>query len=956
MTYAKTIALATDLLANGRAEDVVRMVDPLLEPIDSPSSAETGQVLLHALMARVQVTHRADVATALDLLQAFDAGPARTSLTPRARAQVSLWLGWAHALRNRHAREDAQALSLLDEAEHLFEDLPSPGGRCWCLLGKARAYFAIDEYHLMRLMLDEAAAVHAKIHDVQADRWLHDLSVPALRFQGAYGEAETHIDALLDLADRWNDQRIRGHAHAHRAALQYDLGHPPDDIIASATAAETLLERLDRGSDYPLLAAYHAHVGALLRQADWPEAEALLDEADAAMEAYPAGQAHLQTLRARLALRRGRVADAEGFMETLFEHVHHLPHGLQRSHVALLRGELLSRHGRTGDALQWIERAYRNARETGHRGNQLRALLMLASVLLQHGDRAEAVRRLAEADAYEDYFDVLPYTLQRFRVLAAEAEADGRGDDARAAYVQARSAAALIHDTPAAGDLQARLEALEGGDSDAEPKAATDSDRFAATIGAALSRASVSVDLVAEAWIQGVERLLPGAWIGVFRHTDAGGWSCIHEHGARPDELSLPSPDAPDAQDDGVQWVPLRFPSDPLFFMGVAPPSRDAWSRVRDRLDPWLPVLQLALDRAVRQTGREQHRSPDDNQPASIPLDGFVSESPPMADLARHIRRIHMSHSPVLVTGESGTGKTLVGRAVHETSERSDGPFRHVRCANMQQDPVEERLFGRVGPDGTLTPGIVQACSGGTLLLENVATLPGPTQSALVRMLDSNEIIPQGATDAHPIDVRVIATAGPSLVSKVEDGPVRQDLYHRLNVIPLRVPPLRERREDIPLLVRHFLNTLGPRDLPAASITSQALEALLQYDWPGNVRQLRNELERALTVVQSEPAPTIDIALLSDSLFEPDESRPTAPSRSGDLEAIFDADHSLDDVLAQTEKEVIEHVLQNHGGKVTASADVLGLTRQGLYKKMKRLGIDASTFQVDTNPAVARRS
>jgi DNA-binding NtrC family response regulator/tetratricopeptide (TPR) repeat protein len=954
MTYAKTIALATDLLANGRAEDVVRMVDPLLEPIESARSAETDQVLLHALMARVQVTHRADVEAALDLLRPFDAGPARTSLRPRARAQVTLWLGWAHALRNRHAREDAQALSLLDEAEHLFEDLPSPGGRCWCLLGKARAYFAIDEYHLMRLMLDEAAAVHAKIHDVQADRWLHDLSVPALRFQGAYGEAESHIDALLDLADRWNDQRIRGHAHAHRAALRYDLGHPPDDIIASATAAATLLERLDRGSDYPLLAAYHAHVGALLRQADWPEAEAVLDEADAAMEAYPAGQAHLQTLRARLALRRGRVEEAEGFMETLFEHVHHLPHGLQRSHVALLRGELLSRHGRTGDAVQWIERAYRNARETGHRGNQLRALLMLASVLLQDGDRPEAVRRLAEADAYDDYFDVLPYTLRRFRVLGAEAEADERYNDARAAYVQARSAAALIHDAPAAEALKARLDALEGGASNAEPEAAP--DRFAATIGAALSRASVSVDLVAEAWIQGVERLLPGSWIGVFRHTDDGGWSCIHEHGARPDELSLPQPDAPDTRDDGVQWVPLRFPSDPLFFMGVATSSRDAWSRVRDRLDPWLPVLQLALDRAVRRTGREQHGSPDDNQPASIPLEGFVSESPPMADLARHIRRIHMSHSPVLITGESGTGKTLVGRAVHETSERSDGPFRHVRCANMQQDPVEERLFGRVDPDGTLTPGIVQACSGGTLLLENVATLPGPTQSALVRMLDSNEIIPQGATDAHPIDVRVIATAGPSLVSKVEDGPVRQDLYHRLNVIPLRVPPLRERREDIPLLVRHFLNTLGPRDLPAASVTSEALEALLQYDWPGNVRQLRNELERALTVVQSEPAPTIDIDLLSESLLKPDETPSSASSPSGDLEAIFDADRSLDDVLARTEKEVIEHVLQNHGGKVTASADVLGLTRQGLYKKMKRLGIDASTFQVDTNPAVARHS
>jgi len=948
MKYAKTIALATDLLANGRAEDVVKMVDPLLEPISAPESADTDQVLLHALMARVQVTHRANVDAALDLLEAFEDAQVRDSLHPRARAQVTLWLGWAHALRHRHAEEDAQALSFLDDAERLFEDLPSPGGRCWCLLGKARAYFAIDEYHLMRLMLDEAAGVHAKIHDMQADRWLHDLSVPALRFQGAYGEAQRHVDALLELADCWDDQRVRGHAHAHEAALKYDLGEDPGDIVNSATAAVTLLGRLDGGSDYPLLAAYHAHVGTLLRQAKWSEASSVLDDAESAVQSYPAGQAHLQTLRARLALRQGRVDEADSLLETLFEHVHHLPHGLQRSHVALLRADLLARKNRTEDALPWIRRAYRNARETGHRGNQLRALLTLASVLIQCGDRAGAARALAETDSYDDYFDVLPYALQRFQVLAAEAEADGRHDDARAATLQARSAAALIQDIHVGETVQRQL---SGSDSHAD----SDADSFETTVGAALSRASVSVDLVAEAWIQAVEHLVSHAWIGVFRYAPDNGWTCIHEHGDRPVPLSYPESGASDdsaAQAGGVEWVPLRAPSAPRFYMGVQVASPEEWARAEERLSPWLPVLQLALDRAIQRNRLTHREASDRDATGSIPLDGFVSESPAMADLARHIRRIHMSHSPVLISGESGTGKTLVGRAVHETSERSDGPFRHVRCANMQQDPVEERLFGRIGPDGTLTPGAFHASSGGTLLLEDIGTLPAPIQSALVRVLDSHEIVPQGATDAHPMDVRVLATAGPDLASKMEDGTFRYDLYHRLNVIPVRVPPLRERRADIPLLVRHFLSTLGPRDLPAASITSRALEALLQYDWPGNVRQLRNEIERALTFVQSEPAPTIDVDLLSDSIFETDDAHESAPVASGDLEAIFQPDRSLDDLLAQTERRVIEHVLNDHNGNVTASADVLGLTRQGLYKKMKRLGIDASTFQVDTNPAL----
>ena len=983
MEYAKTIALATDLLANGRAEDVVRMVEPLLEPMDATAPA-TGPALLHALMARVEVTHRGDVASALDRLQAFDDAPARSRLGRRARAEVTLWLGWAHALRHQRNREDARALTLLDEAERLFGDLPSPGGRCWCLLGKARAYFAIDEYHLMRLVLGEAEAVHAKTHDAQAGRWLHDLSVPACRFQGAYDDAQTHVDALLDLADRWSDQRIRGHAHAHQAALHYDRGHPLDDVVAAATAAETLLGRLEGGSEYPLLAAYHAHIGALLRRADWAEANDVLDEAESAVAAYPAGRAHLQTLRARLLLRRGDAPAAETLMETLFEHVHHLPYGLQRSHVALLRGELLARRTAYDAAQTWLERAYRNARETGHCGNQLRTLLTLASVLIQRGHRAEAAERLSEAEAYDDYFDVLPFALRRFVVLGEAARADGRFDDARSAYVQARSAATLIQDTPATEHARRMLAEL---DADDRPRPAPSDDEaassFESTIGAALARASRSVELIAEAWIQGIERLMTDRWwIGVFRHAPGEGWTRIHAHGPRPAFLSFPDPeasrtavlsldgespenevpqgyasedeapqgDAPEGsgRDDGsVRWMRLRGPSAPQFFLGVSSPSDDEWAALRRRLAPWQPVFRLALERARSQHRRRPASPSRPPTPASIPLDGFVSESPPMADLARHIRRIHQSHSPVLIRGESGTGKSLVARAVHVTSERSDGPFQHVRCANMQQDPVEARLFGRVDDDGSLTPGAFHQCTGGTLLLEEVGTLPAPTQAALVRVLDSHEIVPQGATDAHPVDVRLLATAGPSLASQARTGSFREDLYHRLNVIPVQVPPLRQRREDLPLLVRHFLSRLGPRDMPAASITNRALEVLLEYDWPGNVRQLRNELERALTFVSSEPAPTIDLDLLSDSVV--DGARPAAATgpASDDLDAIFHPDRSLNDLLGQTEKQVIEHVLRDHEGNVTASADVLGLTRQGLYKKMKRLDIDASAFQAD---------
>ena len=187
----------------------------------------------------------------------------------------------------------------------------------------------------------------------------------------------------------------------------------------------------------------------------------------------------------------------------------------------------------------------------------------------------------------------------------------------------------------------------------------------------------------------------------------------------------------------------------------------------------------------------------------------------------------------------------------------------------------------------------------------------------------------------------------------MEEGRFRPALRNRLRVISLHVPPLRERRPDIPLLARHFLDRMRPEGSALVSITQPAMEALLRYNWPGNVRQLRNEIERALVHVQSEPAPTITLDMLLDAIVENARER-TSPDTSPDAsDAILEPDQTLNDVLSRTEKSVIERVLQACDGQVTASADVLGLTRQGLYKKMKRLGIDASAFQPTSEPTPA---
>jgi len=346
--------------------------------------------------------------------------------------------------------------------------------------------------------------------------------------------------------------------------------------------------------------------------------------------------------------------------------------------------------------------------------------------------------------------------------------------------------------------------------------------------------------------------------------------------------------------------------------------------------------------------------SPAVSSPPTDPtaaVDGFVTESRAMQSVADTIRQIRPSHSPVLVTGESGAGKRLVAQAVHGTSARAQGPLERVSCSPTQpEEPLRDQLFGASRADGSRDSGAVQAAQGGTLVLEDIDALPQSLQSSLLHLLNTGSAPTPGENSTEPVDVRIIATTTADLDARVAEDRFLSALRDRLRVITLHVPPLRERRADIPLLARHFLDRLRPDDSALVSITQPAMEALLRYNWPGNVRQLHNEIERALVHVQSEPAPTITLDMLLDTIVDTARQRSTAHSPREAPDAILEPDQTLSDVLSRTEKSVIERVLRACDGQVTASADVLGLSRQGLYKKMKRLDIDASAFQPASEP------
>ena len=287
------------------------------------------------------------------------------------------------------------------------------------------------------------------------------------------------------------------------------------------------------------------------------------------------------------------------------------------------------------------------------------------------------------------------------------------------------------------------------------------------------------------------------------------------------------------------------------------------------------------------------------------------------------------TESTVLISGESGTGKEIVARYIHSLSDRSDGPFLSINCGALPESLLESELFGHV--KGSFTgavkdrDGLLVAAARGTFFLDEIGEMSAATQVKLLRAIQEREIIPVGSTTAIPVDVRIVAATNRDLEEEITRGAFRSDLYYRLNVIQLHLPPLRERREDIPVLAKHFLRRAGGEDPEAFTLTDEAMAVLCDYDWPGNVRELENALERAVVV---SPTPEI-----SPDAF-PDRVRETPTPR------LAAADLPANPTMEVVERAYILWVLQSEGGNKTRAAEVLGIDPSTLYRKLNRYGID----------------
>jgi hydrogenase-4 transcriptional activator len=371
-------------------------------------------------------------------------------------------------------------------------------------------------------------------------------------------------------------------------------------------------------------------------------------------------------------------------------------------------------------------------------------------------------------------------------------------------------------------------------------------------------------------------------------------------------------------------------------------------------LDPLLRVVELGMDVcALRVRGRAGQGTEAESALAGASLmPGFIHSSPAMTRLVEEVHKIRSSDVTVLVTGESGTGKELVARAIHALSARRDKVFVPFNCTAVPKELSEGYLFGyrRGAFTGAVkdSAGVIRTAVGGTLFLDEIGDLPIDVQPKILRFLQEGEIQPLGEQRPVKVDVRIIAATNSDLEEMVAQGRFREDLYYRLNVIRLRVPPLRERRSEIPTIVNYYVNhysaKFGRSDI---QITPQAIDLLMVAEWPGNVRQLCNEVQRV--IARSEDGTIITPEQLSPELRHmgapvtpPGTVTPIGAGGMGPSVTVPLQNVTLADALAEVERRMIAEALRKHNGNISRAARELGLTRRGLYLKLERHEMSAS--------------
>ncbi|MFB1483344.1 sigma-54-dependent transcriptional regulator [Corallococcus sp. RDP092CA] len=341
----------------------------------------------------------------------------------------------------------------------------------------------------------------------------------------------------------------------------------------------------------------------------------------------------------------------------------------------------------------------------------------------------------------------------------------------------------------------------------------------------------------------------------------------------------------------------------------------------------------LELSATRRQVERLTARTDAHDADAALTHRDLVGDSEPMQKLLAQVRKVAASDATVLVRGESGTGKELVARMIHQRSPRKDGPFVVVHCAALAETLLESELFGH--ERGAFTGAVkrklgrFELADGGTLFLDEIGEIPASVQTKLLRVLQEKELQRVGGEETLKVDVRVVSATHRDLQAEVKAGRFREDLYYRLHIVPLTLPPLRERPEDLPALARHFVAKHAPRvNRRVTGIDDAALHALARHAWPGNVRELENVMEQALVFAEGDTLTPQDL---------PPHLAGQTPRMDAGL-PVPQGDRPLPEILEDLERQLIARAYEKAGGVKTETARLLGIKTSALYYKLEKYG------------------
>ncbi len=966
------IARATAALERGQAATTIELLAPLLK---APSSLSREDEL------SIRVTLAESYLLQGDLAQAGTALGRAPDTMRDSLPQVlhsNLWRlhGRVAFARGEQSRAIALHNRALKQAEMAHDSRAI--GLAHFYLGQC--YRQVGDMAIVREHIAEAAAALHAAGDRRHLAMVHSLSAIMLAQTGRYDEANAALrqaermasllqadDVLATVYGNQANVALIRHRYeqalalAERAVNRHEgLGQGPGLAVALATLGQICvrvgnLDRADRvlhrALDVRSAMQFHETTGAVydtlaqmsLMRGDYENAAEYLGQAAEAYGAYGRNTSRwyewsLRVITARLSTRRGKPDDALAIADEIAKSTNAPPaetieaeliaaeallsanrvEEAERRLTAVeprldprttpgawgefqrLRGDLRARQTRTTEAYHDIAQSSSVFELVGERYQAAVSQLALARLAAKAGAKSTADRHYEYA---AQVFQALGATrdLEEVRAAMTEAQVPGTGE-----YVGSPADAddALVRRLVDAAVLPVLL-----------------ARELASTLLEAVTADAVAVFVE-----------LPGGDIRLIAHagTDVDGARSVArlavQNGAYSSGVLIT--EAVGREHDGPRHVAIAAPhalGHPLqrrvrMMAAVARQGFDLCG-VRDR-------TSTTVDNTTE-------------RPLEPLLPGFLCASAAMVRVVDQIQRLQGNDLTVLITGESGTGKELVARAIHVGSSRNSATFLPYNCTTTTRELADSQLFGhrRGSFTGAVSdqPGLIRTAAGGTLFLDEVGDLPLDVQPKLLRFLEQGEIMPVGENRPQPVDVRVIAATNADLEQRVAEGKFREDLYYRLSVIRIHVPPLRQRREEIPHLATFFLREASDRlGKPDVQLGSDVLDLFAQYWWPGNVRQLKNELQRS--VAMAPPGGTIGPEHLSADLT----ATPPATMPGGTQRVALRGGQTLASVVDDIERDLIREMLSRHRGNISETARALGLTRRGLYLKLRRLGLEDS--------------